>query len=374
MTDDGINELVGGNEERILMEAWMLPNEGDLTDAQRGQAMANFSRYLRASEITPQQVARQLGHPRGTTINELMQGKYRAGSDRHVRKLNRWLEQHARQRAACLTKKYVSIKVAKEIEIVARLVRDDQVMGLIIGASGIGKTHCALALHDKYVGSIYIRVQDGFHTARGITLALNDAVGYTEWVPGGTRLGRAIAALSGSGRFIIIDEAHKLQDRALEVLRDLHDTCGVPILLLATQELLDRLEQNAKSDKGQLYSRFAVWHHLTEDYDLFNGGKARFSAVEIKELYNEPHIRLSPDAVRYLQDVANDLGRGSLRRCEHLLRNAARHARKLAGLDSAKTVTVTAQNLESVESRLRRVRVEHDRVTHRRRVAANATG
>ena len=352
----------------------MLPNEGDLSDAQRAQAMGNFARYLKANKITPQQVARQLGRPRVTTIGELMQGTYRASADGHIRKLNLWVEQNARQRAAVLTEKYVATRVAKEIEVVARLVREDQVMGMVIGASGIGKARCALALHQKYVGSIYIRVMSGTHTARGITVALNEAMGVASGNPHSVALARTIAELTGTGRFLIIDEAHRLVDPALHVLRDLHDSAKVPILLLATKALFDRIEKDADPDRGQLYSRFAVLHHVTEGYELYQGGKALFTVAEISELYAEPNVRLSMDGARFLQDVANDLGRGSLRKCAHLFRNAARHARKLAGLDAAKTVTVTAQHLESVESRLRRVGREHDRIEHRRRVAANATG
>ena len=87
-------------------------------------------------------------------------------------------------------------------------------------------------------------------------------------------------------------------------------------------------------------------------------------------------MKLSADAARYLQAVANMLGYGSLRRCKILLRNAVRRARKRQGLsDDAERVTVTAADLEWVESRLRQEASERDVARERRaRTASLATG
>jgi DNA transposition AAA+ family ATPase len=374
---DDITDILT-DQERILMVAWMLPNEGPLTEAQRTQAMGNFADYIRRHNMTPTDVGRQVGSPKATTITELIKGVYRANADVHVRKLNMFIEQHARAHAAALYDKFVSTKVAKDILAVARLVREGQTMGLVIGPTGIGKSRCALAVHEKYVGSIYVRIIGGYHHAKGLTQALAERLNVRTHARSKgvgahhTQLERVIDILRDSHRLLILDEAHKFTDSAIELLRDIHDTAGVPVLLLATKDLHDRILKNADPDHGQLCSRFDVIHHLTEGHDIYAGGKALYTLQDIRDLYNELPIKLADDAARYLLEVANVLGYGSLRRCKSLLRNAARLARKRQGLSEGEKVTVLAVDLEWTEGRLRRESSEQETVKQRRRQASAA--
>lgn len=364
--------------ERVLMVAWMLPNQGDLTDSQRRQAMDNFSAYIRRHNMTPTDVARQIGKPKATTIGELMKGVYRANADDHIRTLNMFIEQHARAKAASLTDTFISTKVAKDILAVARLARENQTLALVMGPTGIGKSRCGLAVAEKYVGSIYIRVIRGYQHPNGFTSALAEKLGVRKHARSDHRvihhsqLERVIDALRNSGRLIIIDEAHKLWDTSVDLLRDIHDTTGVPMLLLATRDLHDRILKDADPDHGQLYSRFGVMHHLSEANDVYGGqGKALYSVADIKALYDEPPVRLSKDATEYLHGVANNLGYGSLRRCKELVQSGARRARKRQGLEDGDKVTVTAADLEFAETRMRSTQSDRQAVADRRRQAAS---
>ncbi len=376
MTQPGDIADILMDQERLLMVAWMLPNDGPLTDKIRRQAMGNFAAYIRRHSMTASDVGRQIGKPRATTIGDLMKGRYRDGADGHIRTLNMFIEQHARANAASLTDRFVSTRVAKDIFTVARLTRENKTMGLVTGGTGIGKSRCAQALHEKYVGSIYIRVVTGYHHPRGLTYAIAGALGVRSCKGGArdgmyqTRFERVIEALKHSSRFLLIDEAHALQDSAVELLRDLHDTCQIPILCLATKDFHDRLVKNAEPDHGQIYSRFDVMHSLTEGYDMYAGGKALYTMEDVRQLYNEPPVKLSADGVRFLHEVANMLGYGSLRRCKTLLQNGARRARKRQGLEQGDKVTVTADDLAYVERLLRRESSEQQTVTDRRRQAA----
>jgi len=373
--DGELTELLG--KERILMVAWMLPDQGVLSDSQRSQAMANFAGYLRRNHMTAADVAHQLGRPRATTITDLMKGVYRANADEHVRRLNLFIEQHARARAASLTDRFVNTKVANDILAVARLARENATLALCIGPTGIGKSRCAMAVHEKYPGSIYLRINHGSRQPKGLAGVLAEQLGVRTGSgirdkQHRTQLERCIAALRNSHRLLIIDEAHKMTNEAIELLRDIHDSTGAPAVLLATKDLHQRILRDADADHGQLYSRFDVIHHLTEGRDVNSGGKPLYSIEDIRALYNEPPIRLASDAAKYLQDVANALGFGSLRRCKTLLSNAARRARKRQDVAAGDKVTVTACDLEWAELRLRQDATEQDVVAERRRRAAGA--
>lgn len=348
------------DQERVLMAAWMLPNEGDLTDVQRREAMQNFDSYIKVRGITYADVGRQVGRPKATTIRDLVLGEYRRDSDDHVRKLNAWVEQHARAQASSLKRGFVSTThVAKQMLSIARMVRENGTMGLCTGASGIGKTVCAKAIHEKYAGAIYVRVIRDHRHPKGLMRAIAVQIGIrkpaTSDEVARTTLERIIVLLKGSHRLVIIDEAHQLTDDAIEALRDVHDECGVPILLVATKDLADRIRRNADPDHGQLYRRFDVIYPLTQGHEFHMGGKNKplFTAEDIKALYNEPGLRLARPAIDYLVDVANDLGRGSLGRCDALVRNAIKVARKRLGVGDTGDVTVTSPDLETVDMALR---------------------
>ncbi len=366
-------------DERILTAAWMLPNTGPLSDAQRRQAMDNFVRYTRAHGLTATHVAHQLGKPRATTIGELMKGVYRANADDHIRRLNMWVEQNARSRSAALADTFVSTKVARDMLTVARLCRENLTIACAYGAAGIGKTRCAMAIHDKYVGSVYLRVMTGYASPKGLTMILAEKLGVRRSVRRNehehrTQLERIMDDLRNSDRLLIVDEATKLTDDTMELLRDIHDECCVPILLIATRHLHERIKRNADPDGGQFYSRVDVIKNLTEGHDLYRGDKRPlFTVDDIKKLYNEPPIRLAPDAAHYLRDVANALGYGSLRTCKILLQNAARRARKRLDLAEGEQVTVAAVDVQWVESRLKQESSEQQLIKERQRLAAGVS-
>jgi len=252
----------------------------------------------------------------------------------------------------------------------ARLVHENKTMGLLLAPSGVGKSRCAQAINQHYVGSIYVRVMCGYHHPRGIAHALShklDLLGNT-LVAGHrtmTRIERIIDRLLDSDRMLIVDEAQKLNDAALEFCRDIHDSTGVPVLFFATADLHDRIMRTVGPDHGQLFSRFDVVHHLTQGKDVYSGGKPLFSIDEIVKLYERTPIRLSPDAAKFLQDVANQVGHGSLRRCKTLLRNAVRRARKRLEVTDGCRITVSAIDIEWVEARLRMESAEQHSVQER---------
>jgi hypothetical protein len=371
------------DQERILMQAIPLPNDGALTDEQRTRAMENFKAFIIDHKIGPADVAESLGRPRGSTIRELMKGEYRDGSDKHIRTLNMWVEQRARQAASKLDDRFVAdTQVAKDVLTTVRLVYENQTMGLICGPTGVGKSRCLQAAAERYPGSLYIRMLPaGYQTATGVVQMLAEALDVTNVNRFSGRavkrrvLGRVIERLQDTKRLIIIDDADNVSLQALEALRAVHDVAGVPVLLSGTVDLHDRIQRTADPDHGQLYSRFEVVRHLSQGRDVFNGDRrGLFTMKDIRALYDQPPIRLADDAARHLLAIANHLGDGSLRRCRALVRNAARRARKRQGLPEGAKVTIQAEDLEFVDRLLRKETGERARSKERQRRMASRAG
>jgi DNA transposition AAA+ family ATPase len=375
---DGLQEFLD-ERARVLTVAWALPPSGQVRDEDMKAAMTNFREYCARNLIALGQVAREVGRPNEEAIGELLAGRFTADAERDVRMLNAWLEQHARRAITRKPGGFVSdTHVATEMMNAARLIVSTESIGLVIGPSGVGKTACAEVIAETVPGSIYLRITRESRNPRGFLSALADALhcrrnaGRSEREGArGTVGGRVFDRLSRSGRLVILDEAHQLSAVGLETVRDLHDSCAVPILLVSTVDLQERILRDADADHGQFYSRVAVVVHLTAGRDIFGGDKRPlFTKEQIRKLFEVTPIRLAPDATDYLQGVANQLGRGSLRRCAILLEFAARRARKRQGLAEFEEVTVSAVDLEVAEQCTRRDPVEEEMVADRRRRSA----
>jgi len=363
-------------DQDTLMAAWTLPNDGVLTDAERKQAMANFAAYCKRRDINFSDVGREVGTPRGSTIRELVIYKFRENADQQIRVLNAWVEQHARREAAKLDGDFVDIRTATQIRAIAQLVLENGTMGLAVGPSGIGKTRCAMAFKANTPGAIFVTVKHGAYAPTGLIRLIARELGFRKPVSSSanriTQFERILDELRGSNRLLFIDEAHKLNDDAIEVLREIHDDTGCPILLLATKDLRDRVERTAQPDAGQIHSRFDVIRDVVQGHSAESGGKKYFTIEQIRKLYEKPPIRLAADAAAYLLDVANLLGWGSLRRCRVLVMNGARRARKRQSLSEDDVVTIAADDLAHVDSLLRPGAADQELIRQQRSAVATA--
>ncbi len=130
----------------------------------------------------------------------------------------------------------------------------------------------------------------------------------------------------------------------------LYDECQVPVLLLCTKDLVERIRKDNDQDHGQMYSRLGWVCDLTRDHDKTPGGKkGLFTVADIRRLYETDKIKFHPDAQAYLQDVANSLGQGSLRSCDRIVRWAIAIERHVKDLGQNDSMTLTAAVLHKAE-------------------------
>ena len=381
---DNLLDRLLEQEGRQLLEARMLPNDGPLTDEQRIEVRAALKAYLAKHEIRHKDVARQIGDIKTSTVHQLINDKYKASTatqDDHLRSLNSWMEGDARRRRTKPDDRFVETHVAKLMLNAARMASEMRTMALVYGPSGVGKTMVAHVIAERFTGAILLRISRGnssYTALRSILftrLRLRGRRVKSDRPAGLTMDERIFEALRDSHRMIVVDEAHRISPSGLEFLRDIHDECGVPILLLCTKDLLDRIRAENDEEHGQLYSRFNFVCDLTRGRDKMPGGKAPlFTLSEIRKLFESDKVRLVPDAQAYLMDVANMLGHGSLRRCRGILRWAIGIERMLKGLSPEERVTLTAAVLERAETEPRADRSMLADIAARRPPAVAAAG
>ncbi len=335
----------------------MLPNEGPLTAQQRDEVVDALSAYMEKHGINQADIRRQCPVV-GSALNPILKKSYTLGKlDDHLRELNNWMEVDARRRTTRPHRKYVETHVAKKIMHCANQASKRNWIVVAHGPTGIGKSMVAHVVAEKFPSALYLRIGKGDDTYTRVRQMLAVALRMftkrkrKDEPQGLTFNQRVFARLRASHRLIIIDEAHRLTDSALEFLRDVYDECKVPMLWLCTKDLVDRIRQDSDEDHGQLYRRIGLTTDLVRGKDKAPGGKhPLFTLDEIRKLFESENVRLAHDAQAYLQDVANMLGQGSLARCEQYLEIGLEVERAVRGLGLDDPVTITAAALRKAEA------------------------
>lgn len=105
-------------------------------------------------------------------------------------------------------------------------------LGLIFGEPGLGKTRTAIWYADK-TGAVFIRAL-ATATVRSFLEELVIELGYEPMYRASDIYKQAEKSLSENPRLLIVDEIDRLAGRwqAIEVLRDLTDQTGIPILMI----------------------------------------------------------------------------------------------------------------------------------------------
>ncbi|MCA9289371.1 MAG: ATP-binding protein [Phycisphaerales bacterium] len=211
---------------------------------------------------------------------------------------------------------------------------DSRGIGTITGPAGIGKTESLRAARIMRPNSIYHRVLSTERSCLGLIRALARHVGVSMHRSISVTQTAIIDRLTGSDRALLIDEAQKLEHRALEVLRDINDCAGVPVVLVGTVNV-KALVDDTGANFGQFSSRIVARYDAAEDIARQStrpGGRTArpaqlFSAEEIVQMFEGSQLRLADDAVGMLTTVANALGHGSLRLVAKLVSIASMHQR-----------------------------------------------
>lgn len=312
----------------------MLRDEQPITDDLCQAVVARFRDLIVRLGKTDTWAARSIGMS-ATTLSQVLSGNYGADNEKHIRQIDKWTEQQILRETAPKPAGFVKTKVAGQIYGLAKWVQEINAIGCAHGPAGIGKTITVLAIKAETPGSIYIRVATAGQSKLSVLESLAAAARVTGVKLTSNALYLALVeALKGTNRLIIIDEVHKLEgkrkDEALHCLRDLHDDTECPMLWVGMSNIADYIQMGkAKFEPlDQLFSRIKYWLNLRDVATQSDGGPGLYTVEDIRKWINAQKIRVTDDAIRYLQMLANTPGMGGLRTCDGLIRIAVRLSAK----------------------------------------------
>ena len=249
----------------------------------------------------------------------------RCDVDRITRQINTFLETIARRNEAQLPDGFVRTQVAERMLTIIGKTIELLSIGVIYADAGRGKSMTLEAATHIYPGSVLLRVRQHSRTPTGLAKALGKALQVRGLRDGFSAASNVIQTLQGTGRCLLIDEAHQLKHEAFELLRDIHDEAGVPIILAGTVKLNDAVNDHDMFF-GQMSSRIALRYNVTEGLTATGndgpGGQPLHSIDEIKQLYERDKVRLTGDGRILLTRLANLPGLGGLRLCAKIVQVA----------------------------------------------------
>lgn len=220
-----------------------------------------FISYKQEMGYTNKQLAGELGLRSETAVTKYLNGK----PEGDVARLEGLIDDVMRSRMKRMTTRetLAPTNVTEEMESAFETIRKTNDLGLIEGASGIGKT-CGGALYAaKNPTCIHLVASALQRKGTDVIGLLWDQVRPRQWSPwNGTRLAEIFKKLDGASRLIIVDDAHRLSRRGLEMIFAIHDRTGSPIGLIGFDEHI----QNTTKIDGQLYSRIGLrWEVRLKD-------------------------------------------------------------------------------------------------------------
>jgi len=347
-----------GMEARVMLKSVRVPESGPISDELKQEIRDTVRAHVAQHKLTLREIAVQVGVGE-STVSEVMRGVYSRADDTDIlRKLNVWIDDEERRRQRAKPIGFYATSVFEAIRALAQyaktnaripgsrnqhggITQDPPRIVIGWGPAGCGKSLGASALHAEDPLSILVRIEARRGTDIGLAQLVMEAAGWRTKRRDRNAVTFVMEKLRDSGRLLILDEAHRLKTSGCELLRDLADVCGIPILLLATEEFYRRLT-NVRTRSGDLFydqfsRRVGYVCNLVRGLDG-KGGKSRplFSVDEVRAIFRADGVRLTTEALDYLCAVACTPGLGMLGLAASIFEKALRSAlRKNRVIDAA---------------------------------------
>ena len=306
-------------ESRVARTARMLDETSKLLDGQRNDIVERFQRFIEEYGYTQAAVGRELGWS-SSAISEIARLQYRGKTiDQHLVKLHNWMELAARRENMLRKRKFVKHSVTVEILQVAEVVCETCKMGAVYGPAQIGKTMTLEAIQGdpRYGDPVLVRVDESVQRAFSLCRAIAAKFDVSTSGTFDAVMRRLVARLTGTKRMLMFDEVERVHYKALELIRDLHDQTGCPVLLCGKPKVYEKLGfrhvGNFSEVTDQLAARVVIRRDLTDRTRGVNP-QPLYSLEDIRKLIQKADLKLhvAPDAVKWLQSRAGTLGTGGI--------------------------------------------------------------
>jgi DNA transposition AAA+ family ATPase len=299
---------------------------------------ADLAEYLRVTKKSQATAAKAIGMSDGVISQFLSPRKSYPGDVVSVaHSINAWLMLEAGRLGLRREPMWVETKNATQIHTALELTHKWCDVGMIYGAAGSGKTRTAEQYKRTHGTTVVLIGAD--ETLRS-PYAFLGALGEELGLAAGSTVQRLakelIAALGGSGRLLIVDEAQKLTFKAAETLRAIYDKGRGFGLMMMGDEVLWRTftAGRSRAEYERLVSRLGIRRAINPGIDREDVEKIAVQYLGHKD----------PECIEYLQAKGAGVGgiRAVVKHSEHASQIALEHDRNW----------VTVEDLRAASARM----------------------
>lgn len=334
-----VEAAIGMEARQMLKGVDGVPATGPIPERLHDQIVQTVAAHLQHYRIKYQFVGTAI-NASASVVSEVLNRKYKGDTETILRKLNSWIEDDERRRkreapiglyetsvflgirdAAVIAKQNARTSVSTAVNAErARIV-------LCSGPSGIGKSVGAQALYASDPNAILIRLCQRGGTDTGIISAIVEAAGWRGRPARTKMIDFVFGKLRHSGRLLIVDQAHRLAGSGYEILIDLADVCGIPILVIGTDLIRERVTRIRMGAGDIMNDQFA--RRVGYCMDLLRGSDGQggatrpfFSIEEIVSIFSSDKVKLTVEAAECLQAIACMIGMGMLGQAANIAEKA----------------------------------------------------
>ncbi len=227
--------------------------------------LARVKALLEQSTVTQAQIAKEIGVS-GSTVNQLLNGNYKADPTAMVQKLANWLTARDQRADAPRDPGFVMTETAKQIMADMGYALTTQSIVIIHGISGVGKT-TALREFQRNNNNVWvITTSPSRATMTECLYELAMELGLENAPRLRGPLARALRRrLRNTKGLIVVDEADHVDRPTLEELRILAEEVEVGLVLVGNSRVYTQLTGGPRSeDFARLFSRIAMKRALTK--------------------------------------------------------------------------------------------------------------
>lgn len=198
---------------------------------------------LREAGWTLSKIARKVGVS-DTAMSLWLDGKYPADASDLEGKVSQFLERQDLERVGGV--ETIGTSVSAQLEACIKMAIRTNFIALVIGESGIGKSR-SVAWYLRGNSSAIVLSLAGYGSDAGSVrsdLLRAARIRSPKKAEGGRRramIRQLEEVLRGSDRLIVVDNAHRLTRPAMQLLMDIHDRTGCPMVLLGTAEAEEKV-------------------------------------------------------------------------------------------------------------------------------------
>lgn len=229
------------------------------------EVVARVKALLEQSIVTQAQIAKEIGVS-GSTVNQLLNGNYKADPTAMLQKLANWLTAREQRADAPRDPGFVMTETARQINADMGYALTTQSIVIIHGISGVGKTTALREFQRKHNNVWVITTSPSRATMTECMYELAMELNMENAPRLRGPLARAIRRrLRNTKGLIVVDEADHLDRATLEELRILVEEVEIGLVLVGNSRVYTQLTGGPRSeDFARLFSRIAKKRSLTK--------------------------------------------------------------------------------------------------------------